>query len=132
MTTKALMKAMGFMFIPTFSVLTLIFFWFLSWTEFVAFITSKSGWAGFLRMVLLLAEIALVWFFYTKYNEQDVIDNAVDADVKEMKRVSGETRAYNVNVDMQRLINQDRAHYDVYRTTAPNIFILKVEKITES
>lgn len=131
MNTKALVRAMGFMFIPTFSVLVLIFFWFLSWSEFVAFITSKSGWAGFLRIVLLLAEICLVWYFYDKYNQQDVIQSATDADIREMKKVDSNSRTYTVNVNMQRLIGHERGDYEIYRTTASNIFILKAEKSIE-
>ncbi len=65
--TKALIKAMQFLCLPTLSLLIIIFFWFFSWTDFIAFLTSKSGWAGALRVGVVILEVILVYYMYEYY-----------------------------------------------------------------
>lgn len=67
MNIKILMQALKFACLPTLSILVLLFFGFFSITETFAFISSNSGWAIALRVAIVLAEGALVWYMYDHY-----------------------------------------------------------------
>jgi len=74
MNTKALMKALSFMFLPTLGVLLLLLVIFMDPITMVEWLFSDNGWAGFLRFVLLVAEITLIIILYNKHYRKAIID----------------------------------------------------------
>lgn len=70
--TKVLLKAMSFMFLPTLSLLGVIFCWFLDWQAFVEFITAKTTGAGLIRLAMLGLEIALTCYMYKYYHKLEM------------------------------------------------------------
>jgi hypothetical protein len=75
---KILLKALSFMFLPTLSVLSLILVGFFSWSKFVSFITSDSGFAMFIRIALALGEIFFVYLLYRHYEKEEILNNEVE------------------------------------------------------
>lgn len=71
MKIRVLFQALKFACLPTLSILLLLFFGFFSISKTIAFISSDNGWAIFIRVVLVIAEIALVYVMYEHYNEED-------------------------------------------------------------
>lgn len=73
--TKVLLRALGFMFLPTVSILFLIFCWFFNWSKFSDFVTSDTIGAAILRILMVASEIALVTymykFFLKKFNDEE-------------------------------------------------------------
>ena len=45
-------------------------------TKTIEFISSDSGWAVFLRVVVFLAEIGLIVYFYLTYLKEEIINEA--------------------------------------------------------
>lgn len=133
MNLKAAYKATGFMFLPTLAFLCIVFCWFFDWTAFVAFVTSQSGWAGFFRILVLLLEFALWYYFYTQYCEQfaneqtktDIISMLANDGIIEGKgsrlddyyidRYCGDLKVPNADV------------YHVYNTSNPTVKIVKAK-----
>lgn len=76
MNTKYLFQALKFACLPTLSVLTILFFGFFNISNTIAFISSSNGWAVFLRIILVIAEIALVVIMYKHYEKQGIIADA--------------------------------------------------------
>lgn len=70
MKTKYLFQALKFACLPTLSVLLLIVCGFFSITKALDWISSDSGFAIALRIILVLAEIALVVIMYFNYEEE--------------------------------------------------------------
>lgn len=68
---KSLMRAIQFAFLPTISLLLLLFFGFFSIEKTINFITSDNGWAIAIRIVAFLAEIVLIWTLYHDYAEEE-------------------------------------------------------------
>lgn len=69
MNYKLLGKAMSFMFLPTLGVLIILLVGFFDPIAMWIFIKSNDGWAVFTRVVLLIAEIALITSLYFHYLE---------------------------------------------------------------
>lgn len=69
MNYKLLGKAMSFMFLPTLGVLIILLVGFFDPIAMWLFIKSNDGWAVFTRVVLLIAEIALITSLYFHYLE---------------------------------------------------------------
>lgn len=64
---KILLKAISFMFLPTFSVCFLIFMYFLNWNNFYTFISSQDVYSGIIRLCLLVLECIVVYNLYNYY-----------------------------------------------------------------
>ena len=71
---RILVKALRFAFIPTLSVCLLLFFGFFSVKDTLDFIGSRNGWAILLRVVLALAELALIVFMYIFYLNEEKME----------------------------------------------------------
>jgi len=126
--TKVLLKAMSFMFLPTLSLLGIIFCWFLDWQAFIQFITAKTVGAGLIRLVMLGLEIALTYYMYKQYSKEEA--------QKELAKIDDET------TDMLgEKIRDNLSYYDEIRNLIPssakaektqlfkktdNLFIIKV------
>ncbi len=76
MNTKYLFQALKFACLPTLSVLTLLFFGFFDIQKTISFIASDNGWAITLRIILAIAEIALVIIMYYHYQAKGIINDA--------------------------------------------------------
>lgn len=68
---KSLMRAIQFAFLPTISLLLLLFFGFFSIEKTINFITSDSFWAIAIRVIAFLAEIVLIWALYNDYAKEE-------------------------------------------------------------
>ncbi len=85
MKAKYLFQALKFACLPTLSVLTLLFFGFFNIRKTLDFIGSDNGWAVFLRILLVILEIALIVIVYYHYEQKGILEdikknagNAVD------------------------------------------------------
>lgn len=96
LNTKALIKALSFLCLPTLSVLLILYFWFLDFGRFTDFVTSQSGWAGVLRVALIIAELCLVYHMYCHYNE--IIPNE-KANEKLYKSILGQNFKHVTRID---------------------------------
>lgn len=80
MKTKYLFQALKFACLPTLSVLTLLFFGFFDIAKTIEFISSDSPWAITLRVLLVIAEMFLIYVMYDHYESEgekkDKRDNA--------------------------------------------------------
>ncbi len=124
---KVLLKAISFMFLPTISILFVVFIGFFSITDFISFITAKSGGAIFLRVVLVLAEIIFVCVMYNHYYKLDVIKNK-DNYIKEGNIINYTTSTY-----VERFFksgNSSGRKFKSYATDNENIVV--IEKVLDS
>ena len=71
--TKALLRAMSFLFVPTLAILSVILVGFFSWTKFVAFMTSSTTEAILVRVIMLISEITLVIIMYFHYIKEEIV-----------------------------------------------------------
>lgn len=121
MKTKYLFKALKFACLPTLSVLILLFFGFFSISKTIDFISSDSGWAIFLRVLLVLLELALVIIMYHHYKDTDFdkqeIPNMCATEGKERYRSLG---LYELFSDCN---NGDK--YYSYKTEENNVIVIK-------
>lgn len=120
---KILLKALGFMFLPTVSVLSLILIGFFSWSKFISFITSDSGFAMFIRVTLAVAELIFVYLLYQHYEKQEVINNAETSKgeiIKDRKNDYYSEYTYFKNPN-----RQTGESYRSYATSNDNIIILE-------
>lgn len=84
MKTKYLFQALKFACLPTLSVLTLLFFGFFDIAKTIAFISSDSGWAITLRVLLVIVEAILIYIMYNHYEiEGDKKDKRDKAGISE-------------------------------------------------
>ncbi len=74
MKMKYLAQALRFACLPTLAVLLLLFFGFFSIDKTMAFISSDNGWAIGLRVILVIAEIGLVYVMYNEFEEKGEIE----------------------------------------------------------
>ncbi len=76
--TRALLKTLGFMFLPSLSVLIILFFWFFSLSAFIAFITSATAVAGVIRLAMILLEFIVGYNVYTYYKNKFVKEEILE------------------------------------------------------
>lgn len=128
MNTKALMQALRFACLPTISVLILLFFGFFSITKTIAFISSDNGWAIAIRVILVIAEMCLIWFMYEIYDKQIKAEekkkanySAVHTDLSELPKRKSERVSEYKEV---RSILPGGHKYVIYDTESPDVKIL--------
>ena len=120
---KIFAKDISFMFLPTVSVLSLILIGFFSWTKFVVFITSDSGWAVFLRIVLAILEIVFVYLMYQYYLKQEIINNGVTNKGNIITNIKNDyTYEYKYFKNRDRIPGES---YRSYSTANDNIIVLE-------
>lgn len=119
---KVLLKAISFMFLPTISILFVVFIGFFSITDFINFITAKSGGAIFLRVVLVLVEIIFVYVMYKHYYKLDVIKNK-DNYIKEGNVIKNQSSTY-----VERFFKSENSiglKFKSYATDNENIVVIE-------
>lgn len=127
---KALIKATSFMFLPTLSVMIVIFCYFLSWSKFVGFMTSDNGWASFLRVLMILAELVLVCIMYEAYakieeaeeRKKELTEAKADVD----KPLVSVKRSTSLDTSFRYLGKTGYQDVEIYRTKNPDIFVLSL------
>lgn len=121
MNLKILGKAMGFMFLPTLSVLLLLTVGFFDPVAMWVWIKSSHGWAVFTRIVIFAAEIGLTTLLYFYYLQKDR-EEQVKKDAKaegSKRRVSYDQYAYRLFPD-----GESGYYFYVQQTEDPNIQLL--------
>lgn len=130
MNIKVLMQALKFACLPTLSILVLLFFGFFSITETFSFISSNNGWAITLRVAIVIAEGALVWFMYCHYLDienkriQKEAMTATKDSLKSNTINSKEMHAWREIKDLFRMSN-NISGYKIYETESENIVIVE-------
>lgn len=121
MNFKILMQALKFACLPTISILTLLFFGFFSIDKTIEFIASDNGWAIALRVILVIAEIALVWIMYDYYLDIAIKEKLFDSPESKLKgqKVSWNESTYN-------LFQGDSSDaYIKYKTSKENYILIE-------
>lgn len=128
---KILFKAMSFMFLPTLAVLTLLLVGFFDPIAMWTFIKSNSGGAVTIRIILFLAEISLVWHFYYKYQQEDIILEA-QKDVEEFLK-GRPFKTMRASYDLEDIKSHWRSSdsCEIYNTPNKNIVIIKLISETD-
>lgn len=121
MEIKLLLKALKFACLPTLSVLTLLFFGFFSISKAIAWISGDSTFAIVIRVLLVIAEIALVCFMYQNYVEEEKLEKILKG---EGLSTTGITQPYDR--DIYRLWEDDKhsATFTMHKTTNENTIVL--------
>lgn len=126
MNIKALFKAIRFAFLPTLSVLILLFFAFFSISKTIAFISSDSGWAIALRIFLVVAELAMIVIMYFHYLAEEI-----KANPEENKRggypISTSKRVYDLFDGVG-----DRDDFTKYSTGSSNLILIERKPYSNS
>jgi len=92
MNYKLLGKAMSFMFLPTLGILIILLVGFFDPIAMWIFIKSNDGWAVFTRVVLLIAEIALITSLYFHYLEDYKKQNITQEEKKVIIKIGIDLR----------------------------------------
>lgn len=119
---KILLKALGFMFLPTVSVLSLILIGFFSWSKFISFITSDSGFAMFIRVALAVAELIFVYLLYQHYEKEEILKNP-DTIKTGNKIKNSDYNSYEYNYFG--MSTRGDSKFSSYKTSNPDIIILE-------
>ena len=142
--TRALLKTLGFMFLPSLSVLIVIFFWFFSFTNFINFIISGSIIAGIIRLIMIALEFIVGYKVYEYYRDKFVREELISnkpAKVNTLDRFSfdlgssygrdeaGRRILYCLNIPEH--LRRTDATVVISETADPNIFMLE-RKITSN
>lgn len=110
------------MFLPTVSVLSLILIGFFSWSKFIAFITSDSGFAMFIRVALAVAELVFVYLLYRHYEKEEILKNPeifkTGKKIKNSDYLSYEYQYFGIST-------RGDSKFSSYQTSNPNIIILE-------
>lgn len=129
MKIKYLFQALKFACLPTISVLLLIICGFFSISKALDWISSDSGWAIALRILLVIGEIALVAVMYFNYEEE--------GEKLEKERIRRETINNNEANGEAAFIGSSRSVYEIwgggsyndtftkYTTKDPNIVLIE-------
>lgn len=119
---KALLKAFGFLFLPTAILLVVLLIITFDFQLFVSLLLGKSAGAYVLRIVLLTAEIVLAYFMYRKYLKEEVFKNAKlehNTYIQSFKALSDPYLYRVLNCDTDKDIS-------VYTTDDPSIRLIKI------
>ncbi len=134
MKTKYLLQALKFACLPTLSVLVLLFVGFFSVTKPLAFISSDNGFAIALRVLLVIAELSLVYYMYKMYEEEDKKQELLKINNENKENLTkgntGKSLYYNESVYKlgKKWTNDD--NYLMYETELENMIIVeRIEKI---
>lgn len=125
MNLKILIKAMGFMFLPTLGVLLLLLIGFFDPILLWTWIKSSSGWAVFTRIVIFLLEAGLVTFLYFDYLKKDRIEKIKNSAGAKDTKTSIEYGRYARDM-FYNATNQDE--YFLIPTDDPNFVIIEFKK----
>lgn len=118
---KILGRAMGFMFLPTLGILTLLLVGFFDPVAMWNFVKSNDGLAVFVRVILFIAELVLVVILYKRYEKEEMIKNINnDKDHLRSRKISSSTVVYD-------LFEQGsyRDSHRIYRTSDDNVIVVE-------
>lgn len=115
MNLKAAYYAFSRMLLPTITVVILAMMWTLSPTETFGFLVSKSNWAAFLRIILLLAELAWFYYLYQKYINTQFLE-------EEIKKNEWDKSSYSVSY----LADRIKSLYNIDYSTKDNTVKIKI------
>lgn len=118
---KILGKAMGFMFLPTLGVLTMLLVGFFDPVAMWTFIKSDNGWAVFTRLIVFLIEVGLVTGLYHYYKYEERIKGYFKTkDSIQRERIDKDTT-------VRYMFNNQGYHDDhkIYRTEDDNIVLVE-------
>ena len=124
MNIKILLKAMSFMFLPTFAVLLILLVGFFDPIALWTFIKSDSGWAITVRVLLFLAEIILVAILYFDYLEKENQANLL----KEVSDVTkaGKERSVGRGDYVKNLFDYREGELSYFKTSDKNYVLVKL------
>ena len=117
MNLKILLKAMGYMFLPTLCMLLMLLVGFFDPIKLWIWITSNSGGAIFVRLLMFILEVTLIVILYFYY-----------LDKEELKEIAGSSEKEEVNSGSIGDIFESYSYNDkyyIYRTNNPNRIILE-------
>ena len=122
MNLRALGRALGFMFLPTFAILVVLIVGFFNPVAMWTWIKSNDGWAIFTRVAMLLAEIVLVVILYFQYLREEIMEAA-----NNKKFDQSRANAVSWNKDVYDLFNNRSSddYYFCYKTKDPDIVIVE-------
>lgn len=124
MNIKILLKAMSFMFLPTFAVLLMLLVGFFDPIALWTFIKSDSGWAITIRVLLFLAEMILVAILYFDYLEKDKQANLLK-EVSDTTKV-GEEKSIDRSDYVRNLFNYRDGGLSYFKTSDKNYVLVKL------
>lgn len=133
MKIKYLFQALRFACLPTLSILVLLFFGFFSIDKTISFISSNDGWAIFLRVLLVIAEITLIIYMYIDYKNKGEYEDLINQKsetinnclVNNSRSISSYTEAKGLKGDWHK-----NDGFKVYETEIKNIVL--VERILKN
>lgn len=129
MNLRLILKAMSFMFLPTLGVLVILLVGFFDAAAMWDFIKSNNGWAIFVRVTLLLAEIILVIVLYYYYQEQEEKELVLSGEGNKMFKTNA-----SYDTELQKLFSGSVSYRDkfkIYDTKIENIKIVEYIKKEE-
>lgn len=109
---RALLKSLSFTFLPTVIVLLVVLLVTFDFQIFLNLLLGKTGWAYLLRIVLLVAEGALVWYMYGYYKARPAEKNYVDIGNKKVEVLKHTRVPYDSQIS------------SVYETADENVLIV--------
>lgn len=124
--TNILLKAISFMLLPSLVILGVILIGFFNWTNFVNFMTSDSGWAIFVRLLMIVLELVLVCIMYQYYDEKEKIE-IVKKNLKE-NPFSNPVKKVRAGYEFNSMTGSNEAVLNFFETEDENTFIVKVGK----
>lgn len=122
MDIKLLLKALKFACLPTLSVLVLLICGFFSITKAIAWISSDQGFAITIRVLLVIAEIALIWYMYSLYVEEEKLKKMLEGEDISLTPIRTTYDKYLYNMF------NDASHNDTYQyfhTSDQNVKLVK-------
>jgi hypothetical protein len=125
MKTKALLKALKFMCLPTLAVLLLLFFGFFSISATIAFISSTAAFAVILRVLLVIAEIVLVVYMYHQYLDEEIVKEVA----KTRHGLSCTERTGYTELQQLFSMNRGGSLY-IYDTESPHVKVIELKNPT--
>ena len=123
---KILGKAMGFMFLPTLGVLTMLLVGFFDPVAMWTFIKSDNGWAIFTRLVVFLIEVGLITGLYYHYKNEEFIHKSMED--KDSLLCEQRTEA----TWLRHLFDESRDgnKYFVFKTSKKNIVVVERREVS--
>ena len=120
MKLRAFTKALQYAFLPTASILLLLFFAFFDVSKTINFITSNSGVAIALRVIAFIAEATLVTIFYFR--------NLKELSIKEGKNFNRSDTflrdCYSSDAKHYFTNGTSQDDYSLHKTDHPNVVVI--------
>lgn len=123
MNLKILFKAMSFMFLPTLGVMLLLLVGFWSVTDLWKFITSDTGGAITIRILLFIAECGLVIGMYFYYLDEYTKEQLLKGDVKNKPKKPASGISYIEDVFFNGRMRGSK--YYIYGTENSNLILIE-------